>query len=248
MSADVRRDPGRDLGRGTVGHLVGVEAEAVVDLGQHQVLLGEDGVSFSRKISGSSRSCTRMPTRLALSAYAGPMPRLVVPSLFLPRCRSISRSSSWWYGRIRWALPDTFSREQSTPLGLERVDLGEQHDRVDHDAVADDRRDVVVQHARRHELEGERLAVDHQGVAGVVAALVADDHRHLLGDEVGQLALALVAPLGAHHDRRRHPLLLRQVPRSIAREFGSSGGRDSVPVGRRPTTNAFAGAHRPPSW
>ena len=43
------------------------------------------------------------------------MPRLVVPSLFLPRWRSISRSSSWWYGRIRWALPETRSFEQSTP-------------------------------------------------------------------------------------------------------------------------------------
>ncbi len=48
-----------------------------------------------------------MPTRSALSAYAGPIPRLVVPSLFLPRNRSVTRSSSWWYGMIRCALPDT---------------------------------------------------------------------------------------------------------------------------------------------
>ena len=55
-----------------------------------------------------------------------------------------------------------------------------------------------------HELEGEALAVDHEGVAGVVAALVADDQVHLLGDEVGELALALVAPLGADDDGRWH--------------------------------------------
>ena len=40
--------------------------------------------SFWRKILGSSRSCTRIPTRAALSAYAGPIPRLVVPSLLRP--------------------------------------------------------------------------------------------------------------------------------------------------------------------
>src|SRR5262249_53471461 len=72
--------------------------------------------SFSRKIFGSSRSCTRMPTRNALSAYAGPMPRFVVPSLFLPRYRSVTRSSSWWYGMIRCALPDSRNKPVSTPF------------------------------------------------------------------------------------------------------------------------------------
>ena len=42
---------------------------------------------------------------------------------------------------------------------------------------------------------------DH-GVAGVVAALVAHDVVDLLAEQVGNLALALVAPLGAdEHDR-----------------------------------------------
>jgi hypothetical protein len=58
-------------------------------------------------------------------------------------------SSSWWYGRIRWALPLTLRREQSTPLAVEHVDLGEQHLGVDHHAVADDRGDVVVEDAAR---------------------------------------------------------------------------------------------------
>ena len=44
------------------------------------------------------------------------MPRLVVPSAFLPRKRSVTRSSSWWYGMIRWALPLTTSRLVSMPL------------------------------------------------------------------------------------------------------------------------------------
>jgi hypothetical protein len=35
-------------------------------------------------------------------------------------------------------------------------------------------------------------------MAGVVAALEADDHVRVLGKEVGDLSLALVAPLGAN--------------------------------------------------
>ena len=133
------------------------------------------------------------------------MPRFVVPSLFLPSRRSVSASSSWWYGRIRCALPLTSSRLQSTPFAVEPIELGEQHRGIDHDAVADDGCDVVVEDAARHELERERLAADDDRVAGVVPALVADDDLHLLGDEVGELALALVTPLGADHDRCGHP-------------------------------------------
>ena len=86
----------------------------------------------------------------------------------------------------------------------EHVHLGDEHAGVDHHAVADHRGDVVVEDAARAQLEGEALAVDHQGVAGVVAALVADDQLHLLGDEVGELPLALVAPLGTDHHGRWH--------------------------------------------
>src|SRR3712207_8920396 len=49
-------------------------------------------------------------------------------------------------------------------LALEHVDLGQQHGRVDDHAVADDRRDVVVEHTARDELQGEALTVDDDGV------------------------------------------------------------------------------------
>ena len=127
------------------------------------------------------------------------MPRLVVPRAFLPKKRSVTRSSSWWYGMIRWALPLTTMRLVSTPLAIEAVELGQQDGRVDHHPVADHRRDVLVEDAARDQLEGEGLAVDHDAVAGVVAALVAHHHVHLAGQEVGELALPLVAPLGPHH-------------------------------------------------
>jgi hypothetical protein len=48
---------------------------------------------------------------------------------------------------------------------------------------------VRVEHARRAQLELDGLVAHDHGVAGVVAALVADDDRDVLREEVGGLAL-----------------------------------------------------------
>ena len=61
-----------------------------------------------------------------------------------------------------------------------------------------------VQHTARHELEGEGFTVHDDAVSGVVAALVADDHRHLAGHEIREPALALIAPLRPDNDGRWH--------------------------------------------
>src|SRR4051794_632818 len=58
-------------------------------------------------------------------------------------------------------------------------------------------------------MELEDLVAEHQRVAGVVAALVANDERGLLGQEVGRLALALVAPLEPDDHGCRHQPTLR---------------------------------------
>ena len=49
------------------------------------------------------------------------------------------------------------------------------------------------------QVELELLAVADDRVAGVVAALEAHDRVGALGEQVGDLALALVAPLGADY-------------------------------------------------
>src|SRR5437899_3212010 len=77
----------------------------------------------------------------------------------------------------------------------EAVELVDEGRRVDDDPGADDRDDVRVEDPRRHEVELEHLVAQHQRVAGVVAALIPDDDLGLLREEVGRLALALVAPL-----------------------------------------------------
>ena len=82
---------------------------------------------------------------------------------------------------------------------LQFVDLGEERRRVDDHAVADDTGDARVQDARRDQVEDELLAADVDGVPGVVAALIAADHGEVRCQQIDDLALAFVAPLGAQH-------------------------------------------------
>ena len=104
------------------------------------------------------------------------MPREVVPILRSPRRASDSRSRSRWYGRIRCALSLTTSRlPTSMPLLRQLVDLGEQRLRIDDHAVADDAGDAGMQDAGRNQPQDELLAVDVDGVPGVVSALIPRD-------------------------------------------------------------------------
>ncbi len=66
-------------------------------------------------------------------------------------------------------------------------------------AVAQDVDDAVPENAGGQQVEGKfALLVDHR-VSGVAAALIADDHVVILGDQVYHTALALVAPVDAHN-------------------------------------------------
>ena len=90
--------------------------------------------------------------------------------------------------------------------GLEPVDLLEQHGEVDDDAVADDGDAAGAEDAARQQVQGVLLAADDDGVAGVVAAVELHDVVDAAAEQVGGLALAFVAPLGAdEHDRGHGP-------------------------------------------
>ena len=63
-------------------------------------------------------------------------------------------------------------------------------------------------------MQGELDAVVDDGVPGVVASLVANHVIVFSGEQVGDFALALIAPLRANNNRTRHvvsPLLERCV-------------------------------------
>ena len=75
---------------------------------------------------------------------------------------------------------------------------------IDDDTVPDDAQRRRVEDAAGDQVEAVLTAVGDYGVAGVVAALRADDHVDALGQQVHDLALALVAPLPAHQDGHAH--------------------------------------------
>jgi hypothetical protein len=67
----------------------------------------------------------------------------------------------------------------------------------DHDTVADVAGDAFAHDARRDQLQRGFLALDHQGVTSVMAALETHHASGVVGEPVDDLALAFIAPLGA---------------------------------------------------
>ena len=130
-------------------------------------------------------------------------------------------------------------------LFLELRDLVDQRLRIDHHAVADDGELAPAHHARGQQRQLVGRAVDHQRMAGIVAALEADDDVGLFGQPVDDLALALVAPLGPDHYHIRHQRSsLRQRPDTDAgsRRPGppSDKGSGAAEARRRPRPRAAA--------
>jgi hypothetical protein len=99
--------------------------------------------------------------------------------------------------------PDAQAAEGDAPL-LERVELEAEGPGVDHRAVADHAEGVRVEDPGGNEVQLVDLIPGDDRVPGVVPPLVAHDDVAALGEEVHHLPLALVAPLGAHHDRGAH--------------------------------------------
>ena len=124
---------------------------------------------------------------------------------------------------------DTASRLQSTPLAVEHVDLVEQH--AGSTTTPLPMTGVMCGYSTPlgTSWRAKRLAVDHDGVARVVTALVADDHVHLLGQEVGELALALVAPLGADDHGSGHAGQRVKLGCATGAAVGEAAGTWTVP-------------------
>src|SRR5215211_87107 len=96
------------------------------------------------------------------------------------------------------------------------LELADQHCGVDHDPVSDNAGLAGVEDPGRDQVELELLAVAHDRMPGVVAALKAHDHVGPLGEQVGELSLALVAPLGTHDHDSGHRQRIMTRARSAA--------------------------------
>ena len=97
--------------------------------------------------------------------------------------------------------------------GLEVCNLLGEVLEVDDGAVAQHVDDALGEDARGDEVQGELAVLVHHGVAGVVAALIADDDVIIGGDQIDHAALALVAPVDAYHCAVAHSVTLLFLPR-----------------------------------
>src|SRR6185437_9710214 len=100
-----------------------------------------------------------------------------------------------WRGRA-----DLDPRTHLDAIAFQLADLLDQRLRRQHHAVADQAQGVVAQDARRDQVQHGLLALDHQRMAGVVAALETHHRADPLGQQVDDLALAFVAPLRTQND------------------------------------------------
>jgi len=104
--------------------------------------------------------------------------------------------------------------------GCKVIHLFKKDVRVEHNTIADEADFVFVQYAGRDKVEDGFLALYLDGVTSVVAALKADDNAALGAQHINNLALALVAPLGADDDRIRHGVTCLQCRRTTAGDVG----------------------------
>ena len=87
------------------------------------------------------------------------------------------------------------------PFLMQGLGLLEKLSDVQRHAVSDDIDGVVVKHAARKLVQGEFPILIDDGVAGVAAALKADDYIRLGGEDVGDFSLPLITPEMCIRDR-----------------------------------------------
>ena len=90
------------------------------------------------------------------------------------------------------------------PFASSAGNFVEQRGQIDHHAVADDGLHAGAQNAAGDQLEDELLLADEDGVAGVVAALVARDDVEALRQKIDHFPFTLVTPLRTKNDYITH--------------------------------------------
>lgn len=101
------------------------------------------------------------------------------------------------YDRTTRTDPET--RADIDATRLEDPDLADQMMNIQHDPVADETGNSLTNDPGGNQIEFVHLVADHQRVTGVVTALKTNDTLGMISQPVYDLALTLIAPLGAHH-------------------------------------------------
>ena len=86
--------------------------------------------------------------------------------------------------------------------GAKRIHFFHEGKRIQHDTIADHAAASLAQDAAGNQLQNKLLALDGDGVAGIVAARIARYDLEALGENVNDLTFSLIAPLCADNNRR----------------------------------------------
>lgn len=86
----------------------------------------------------------------------------------------------------------------------EAFDFPDQGKGIDDHAIPDNAHFVITEDARRNEVEDVFLFAYIYSMAGVVPPLAANDDVGLFGENIDDLSLTFIAPLGANKDCIRH--------------------------------------------
>ena len=183
--------------------LLQVERCRAVDALEPDVLLGERDLDLLAQDLGVEQvlHSDAEPRRLVRVGRADAPPgradlQVPEPSLAGAVDRDVPR-----HDQVR--VPGDPHRVGRDAARLEIVELLDEDPRVDHAPGAEDAL-LAPEDPRGHVLELVRLAVRDDRVPGVRPTLVAADEIRMLRQQVDDLPLALVPPLGAHDDGGRH--------------------------------------------
>src|SRR5882724_227151 len=90
-------------------------------------------------------------------------------------------------------------RGDDNAAGDQLVDLFEERFGVEHDTVADEAHDTGAKDADGEEVGRILFAVDFDGMAGIGAATVTNDHFGMFREEIDDLAFTFISPLKPKH-------------------------------------------------
>src|SRR5512147_2042517 len=96
------------------------------------------------------------------------------------------------------ALADKQFRHANA-LRLKILDLFDQHRGINHHAVANHIHCAGIENTRRHDMQLERAALVDDRMAGIIPTAIADHQPRTLGQQIDNMTLALVAPLGTNY-------------------------------------------------
>src|SRR5690606_28341185 len=181
--------------------LLEVDRLDLVIVPQHEVVEVEDlaelgGEAFPvQQVAEAHRAARDLVLVGRADAAAGGADGIAAARLF---ARLVERDMAGKDQRAGRADAQPLARRDA--LRFQHVEFFGKRHRVQDDAVADEAFDAVTEDAGGNQLKHSLVATDDQGVAGVVAALETHHATGALGEQVDDLALAFITPLGADHD------------------------------------------------